>query len=247
MVDAVSIAVPTHLHYEIARDFLKNGIDVLIEKPITTNLKQARHLIRIADKNSRILQVGHVERFNKALSAIRDVPGEIKFIECHRIGPFTKRCTDVSVVLDLMIHDLDIILELLPYRIKSIYATGLKVMTNFPDIANARIAFENGAVCNITSSRVSDDALRKIRIFKENSYISLDYKLQEVKIYRRINKKITRRQIPIKKEQPLQLELKSFVNSVKKRTPPIVSGETAAKALETALRIERIISRTSAI
>ena len=247
LVDAVSIAVPTHLHYEIARDFLKNGIDVLIEKPITTNLKQARHLIRIADKNSRILQVGHVERFNKALSAIRDVPGEIKFIECHRIGPFTKRCTDVSVVLDLMIHDLDIILELLPYRIKSIYATGLKVMTDFPDIANARIAFENGAVCNITSSRVSDDALRKIRIFKENSYISLDYKLQEVKIYRRINKKITRRQIPIKKEQPLQLELKSFVNSVKKRTPPIVSGETAAKALETALRIERIISRTSAI
>ena len=152
LVDAVSIAVPTHLHYKIARDFLKNGIDVLIEKPITTDLKQARDLIRIAEENGRILQVGHVERFNKAFSAIKNVPGEIKFIECHRIGPFSRRCTDVSVVLDLMIHDLDIILELLPHKIKSIQATGLKVMTSFPDIANARITFGNGAVCNITSS-----------------------------------------------------------------------------------------------
>ncbi|MDP8234690.1 MAG: Gfo/Idh/MocA family oxidoreductase [Candidatus Saelkia tenebricola] len=245
LVDAVSIAAPTPFHYEIAKDFLKHGKDVLIEKPITINLKQAQHLIQIADKNSCILQVGHVERFNKAFSAIRDVPGEIKFIECHRIGPFTQRCIDVSVVLDLMIHDLDIILELLPCKIKSINATGLKVMTDFPDIANARIAFENGAVCNITSSRVSDDALRKIRIFKENSYISLDYKLQEVKIYQKLNKKIIKKQIPIKKEQPLQLELKSFINSVKKRIPPLVSGKTAKKALETALKIEKIISRTS--
>ena len=243
-VDAVSIATPTSTHYSIAKEFLNNGVDVLVEKPITIKLKDAESLIAIAKKNSRILQVGHVERFNKALAAIEDVPGEIKFIECHRIGPFSRRSTDVSVVLDLMIHDLDIILQFVSSKIKKIEATGLKVVTDHPDIANARITFKNKTVCNITSSRVSDDSLRKIRIFKENCYISLDYKNQEVNIYRKVNGEITKKQIEIEKEQPLQLELRSFIDAVKNRTQPEVSGEDASLALKTALKIERLISRS---
>ena len=243
-VDAVSIATPTSTHYSIAKEFLDNGIDVLIEKPITIKLKDAERLNSIAKKKSLILQVGHVERFNKALTAIENIPGEIKFIECHRIGPFSQRSTDVSVVLDLMIHDLDIIFQFISSKIKKIEATGLKVVTDHPDIANARITFKNKAVCNITSSRVSDDSLRKIRIFKENCYISLDYKNQTVNIYRKNNKKIIKEEIEIEKEQPLQLEIRSFIDAVKNRTKPEVSGEDASLALKTALRIEKIISRS---
>ncbi len=242
-VDAVSIAAPTPLHYKIAKDFLRKNKDVLIEKPITTNLKQAQELIDIAKQKKRILQVGHVERFNKALHSIRKIPGEIKFIECHRIGPFSKRSADVSVVLDLMIHDLDIILELIPHKIKKIQAIGLKVITDFSDIANARIEFDNGTICNITSSRVSDDSLRKIRIFKDNCYISLDYKEQDVKIYRKLKDKIINKNIVIKKEQPLQLELKSFITSIRSRKNTAVSGEAAKKALNIALRIDKQIAR----
>ncbi|MDP8216389.1 MAG: Gfo/Idh/MocA family oxidoreductase [Candidatus Kaelpia imicola] len=243
-VDAVSIATPTSTHYSIAKEFLSNGVDVLVEKPITIKLKEAENLIAIAKKKSRILQVGHVERFNKALTAIENIPGEIKFIECHRIGPFSKRSMDVSVVLDLMIHDLDIILQFVSSKIKKIEATGLKVVTDHPDIANARITFKNKTVCNITSSRISDDSLRKIRIFKENCYISLDYRHQEVNIYRKVNGEIIKKQIEIEKEQPLQLEIKSFMDAVKKRNQPEVSGEDARLALKTALKIERIISRS---
>jgi predicted dehydrogenase len=242
-VDAVSIATPTSTHYAIAKEFLDNDVDVLVEKPITTKLKDAESLVSIAKKRSLILQVGHVERFNKALAAIENIPGEIKFIECHRIGPFSRRSTDVSVVLDLMIHDLDIIFQFLPSKIKKIEATGIKVVTEHPDIANARITFKNKAVCNITSSRVSDDSLRKIRIFKENCYISLDYKKQEVNIYRKDNQEIIKEKIEIEKEQPLELEIRSFIDAVKNRTRPEVSGEDASLALKTALKIEKIISR----
>lgn len=245
LVDAVSITVPTSLHYQIAKEFLLQGKDVLVEKPITTELKQAEDLIQLARKNSSILQVGHVERFNQALNAIKNIPGEIKFVECHRIGPFSRRSTDISVVLDLMIHDLDIILELLPYRIKKIEPIGTKVITEFIDIANAKITFENGSICNITSSRVSEEVQRKIRIFKEDCYISLDYQKQEVKIYRKIKGRLRKREIRIKKEQPLELELRSFINSVKNRTSPVVSGESAKKALALALKIEKKINATS--
>jgi predicted dehydrogenase len=243
-VDAVSIAVPTSLHYTIAKEFLKRGIDVLIEKPITSNLKDAEALIKLAKVNSLILQVGHVERVNKALQAIKDIPGEIKFIECHRIGPFKRRGIDVSVVLDLMIHDIDIILALVNSNIKKIEAVGVNVVTDLPDIANAKLIFENGTVCNITSSRVSDDLIRKIRIFKEKCYISLDYKNQEVKIYRKVKNKIYKKDIPIKKEQPLELELRTFINCVKKRKQPPISGEEAKRALEIALKIEKKIKST---
>lgn len=243
-IDAVSIAVPTSKHYQIAKEFLKKGIDVLVEKPMTTNLKQANHLIQLANENFCILQVGHVERFNKALHAIKGIPGEIRFIECHRIGPFSKRSTDVSVVLDLMIHDIDIILELIPYKIEKIEAVGTKVITDFTDISNAKIKFENGTICNITSSRVSEESQRKIRIFKENCYISLDYMRQEVRIYRKIKEKIVKKYIGIKKEQPLKLELRSFIDSVKNRTQPLVSGEIAKRALAVALKIEKKINLT---
>ncbi len=244
-VDALSIATPTSTHYQIARECIQHKIDVLVEKPLTPDLTQAKRLITLAKKYNCILQVGHVERFNKALQAIRDIPGEIKFIECHRIGPFKKRSLDISVVLDLMIHDLDIIMELVPFKIKQIQAVGTKVITSLPDIANARISFENGTVCNITSSRVSEEALRKIRIFKENCYISLDYMHQTVKIYTEKNNKIKKKNIKIKKEQPLKLELRSFIDAVKKRQKPPASGEEIISALEIAFKIERKILKVS--
>lgn len=243
-VDAVSIATPTSTHYEIAKECLKHKIDVLVEKPLTASLREARKLINLAKKNNCILQVGHVERFNRAIQAIRNVPGEIKFIECHRIGPFKKRSLDISVVLDLMIHDLDIILELVQSKIKKIQAVGTKVITSLPDIANARLEFENGTICNITSSRVSEEALRKIRIFKENCYISLDYMHQEVKIYTKEGDKIKKKNIKIIKEQPLKLELRAFVEAVKNRQEPPSSAEKVLSALETALKIEEKILKT---
>jgi len=240
-VDALSIATPTSSHYQIAKECIKHKIDVLVEKPLAPDLMQAKRLITLAKKNNCILQVGHVERFNKALQAIRDIPGEIKFIECHRIGPFKKRSLDISVVLDLMIHDLDIILELVPSKVKQIQAVGTRVITPLPDIANSRIRFENGTICNITSSRVSEEALRKIRIFKENCYISLDYMRQTVKIYTKQKNKIRRKNIKIKKAQPLKLELRSFIDAVKNRREPPSSGEKVLSALDIALKIEQKI------
>lgn len=243
LVDAVSITVPTSLHYKIAKDFLKNGIHTLIEKPMTTSLKEADELLMLASKSKLVLQVGHVERFNAAIVAVRKLPGIPKFIECHRIGPYSGRGTDVSVVLDLMIHDIDIVLNLVPSPIKKIEAIGVRILSEYEDIANARIFFANGTVTNLTASRVSEDVIRKIRIFKEKSYISLDYVKQEAIIYRKLRNKIKSTAMEIKKEAPLEAELSSFINCVYQRKKPLVSGEEARKALELALRIEKIIRR----
>jgi predicted dehydrogenase len=242
-VDAVSITVPTSLHYKIAKEFLKNGIHTLIEKPITTSLKEADELLNIAKKKKLIIQVGHVERFNSAIIAIKKLPGIPKFIECHRIGPFSGRGIDVSVVLDLMIHDIDIILDLVLSPIRKIEAIGAKILSNKADIANARIFFKNGTVSNLTASRVSEDSIRKIRIFKERSYISLDYVKQEALIYRKLKNKIKSYQIPIRKEAPLKAEINSFIECVKYNKQPIVSGKEARKALKLALDIENMIKK----
>lgn len=236
-VDAVSIAVPTILHYKIGREFLNHKIHCLIEKPITANLKEAERLLCLAQGKNCILQVGHIERFNPAIGAIAKLPGHPRFIECHRLGQFTPRVKDIGVVLDLMIHDIDIILALVKSEIKSIDAIGVKVLTNHEDIANARIKFHNGTIANLTASRVSDEAMRKIRIFKENAYVSLDYSQQEAIVYHKIKNKIIASSIAIKKEEPLKAELQSFIHCIQHGRKPRVSGHDAYVALELAFQI----------
>lgn len=236
-VDAVSIAVPTSLHYKIALDFLKHGIATLVEKPFTTSLKEADSLIKLARKNKLILQVGHVERFNSAFSATQKLIKEPKFIECHRLSSFPNRSLDIGVVMDLMIHDIDIVLGLVRAPLKKIEAVGVSVLTQFEDIANARLTFKNGCVSNLTASRVSDETLRKIRIFIENAYISLDYKNEEAFIYRKTPAGITKESLPIEKEQPLKQELASFIECLRQNKPPLVSGEVAREALAVAFTI----------
>ncbi|MCM8762866.1 MAG: Gfo/Idh/MocA family oxidoreductase [Candidatus Omnitrophica bacterium] len=240
-VEAVSIAVPTQLHYAIVRDFLEHDIHTLVEKPFTTELKEADGLIDIAKSKDLILQVGHVERFNSAFTATLKIIKEPKFIECHRLSPFSRRSLDVGVVLDLMIHDIDIILGLISYKIKKIESVGINVLTPFEDIANARITFENGCVANLTASRVSDDVIRKIRIFQENTYISLDYKEAKARVYRKDGGRILQENLPIEKEEPLKKELESFIDCVINRKTPLVSGTVARDALAVALEIQNQI------
>ncbi len=236
-VNAVSICVPTKLHSAITADFLRAGCHVLVEKPITTTLKEADELIALARKNKLILQVGHVERFNSAFQAIKTLAKNPKFVECHRLNPFPNRSLDIGVVLDLMIHDIDIILGLVEARINSIQAVGVKVLTDFEDIANARITFKNGCVANLTASRISDEAMRKIRLFLKETYISLDYVQQEAFIYKKHGALISKHSLPIEKEEPLKQELESFVDCVINNQQPVVSGIEGRAALALALKI----------
>jgi len=240
-VDAVSIAAPTRLHYKIAADFLNHKIHALVEKPFTATLKEADSLIRLARQNKLILQVGHIERFNSAFSATHKIIKHPKFIECHRLSPFPHRSLDVGVVLDIMIHDIDIILGLVSSKIKKIESVGVNVLTKFEDIANARITFKNGCVANLTASRVSDEVMRKIRIFQEDTYISLDYKNAAASVYRKSGLSITKEDLPIEKEQPLQKELQSFIDCVITHKEPLVNGPIARDALAVALKIQNQI------
>ncbi|MFH1867588.1 MAG: Gfo/Idh/MocA family oxidoreductase [Candidatus Omnitrophota bacterium] len=236
-IDAASIAVPTSMHYQISKELLEAGIHLLIEKPITQTVKEADELLDIAKAKNLTLAVGHIERFNAAIEAIHKLKGDIKFIECHRLGPFAPRVKDVGVVLDLMIHDIDIILDLIRVPIKKIDAVGVQILSKHEDIANVRIAFANGAVCNITSSRVTAYTMRKIRIFQPNAYISLDYVNQDAVIYKKHLGRIVSEQIDIKKEKPLQKELASFVECVRSGRKPLASGEEGRQALSVALEV----------
>ena len=240
-IEAASIVVPTNLHYKIAKDFLSQNISVLIEKPITTNLNQADKLIKLARQKNLILQVGHIERFNSAFIATEKLIKNPRFIECHRLTPFPNRCLDVGVVLDLMIHDIDIALGLVKSRIKRIDAVGVNVLTPFEDIASARLEFANGCICNLTSSRVSDEAMRKIRIFFKNTYISLDYKNEQAFVSKRKKQGIVRKPLPIEREPSLTKELASFLECVSRHRKPVVTGNIARGALATALAIKNKI------
>lgn len=237
LVEAASIVVPTNLHHSIARDFLQHNIHLLVEKPFTSTVAEADELLRIAGEKRLLLQVGHVERFNAAVQAVQALPGKPRFIECHRLGPLAARVKDVGVVLDLMIHDIDIILGLVNSPVVSIQAVGVNVLTEHEDIANARINFQNGAVANLTASRISAKSMRKIRLFQENAYISLDYEAQEAEIYQKQDNKITREKINIKKERPLQKELRAFVECVREKKRPLVSAEEGRQALKVATEI----------
>jgi len=247
-VDAVNICVPTTLHHQIAKFFLENKVHTLVEKPITTTVEQADELIDLAQKNSLKLQVGHVERFNSAFLAIKHFAKDPLFIECHRLNEFPNRSLDIGVVMDLMIHDLDIILALNGNSaVKSFHAVGLNVLTGFEDIASVRVIFENGCVCNLTASRISDEKMRKIRMFLPNAYISLDYVAQEAFIYKKHLGLILKHSLPIEKEEPLKKELESFVESIRENKPPVVSGTEGRNALKLALAIAAGIKETQAI
>jgi predicted dehydrogenase len=236
-VDAVSIAVPTSMHYNVAKDFLSHNIHVLVEKPITKTLSEADELIEIAQAKNLVLQVGHVERFNSAVMAIEPYLQKPKFIECQRLGPFHERVKDVGVVLDLMIHDIDIVLGLVKEDAVTIEAVGSSTISDHEDIANVRLTFANGAIADITASRVTKDVVRKIRIFQEDSYISLDYLTQETAIFRKSGHKLIKEKIRVKKKEPLKRELKSFVGCVQNSARPIVSGVEGRRALAVALEI----------
>ncbi len=236
-VDAVSIAVPTSLHYNIAKDFLKHDIHVLIEKPVTKTISEADELINIAKERGLIMQVGHIERFNSAVMAIEPYLKKPKFIECQRLGPFYKRVDDVGVVLDLMIHDIDIVLGLMKQDVTHIEAVGLSTISDYEDVANVRLTFQDGTIADITASRVTKDIVRKMRIFQEDSYVSLDYVTQEAAIFKKTGDKIIKEKIKIKKKEPLKKELKSFIECVRTGKKPIVSGVEGKRALQVALDI----------
>lgn len=238
-VEAVSIVVPTNLHYKIAKDFLNNGIHVLVEKPITHTVDEAQELIDIADSKNLILQVGHIERFNPVVRAVEPFLSDVRFIDCHRAGPYKKkkRVKDVGVVLDLMIHDIDIILSLVKSEVENIEAVGIRTISPYEDIANVRLTFKNGAIADITASRVTKEEVRKIKISQKDSYITLDYLHQDAFIVRKKNDKIVKKKIKIEKEEPLKLELKSFISSIQNHTRPIVSGREGKLALSVALDI----------
>jgi len=243
-IEAVSIAVPTDLHYGIAKDFLENDIHVLVEKPITQTLKQAEKLISLSEKRKVTLQVGHIERFNSAIQELGRKLKNPRFIECHRLSQYQKRGTEVGVVLDLMIHDIDIILSLVKSPVRRIEAIGVKVLSPYEDIANARITFANGAVANVTSSRVSREKVRKIRIFGEDRYASVDFLNQAISIYKRTVRGIVVETPEINKTEPLKQELSHFVNCVVRKRKPIISGEPAKEALQIALRISKKINKS---
>ena len=240
-VDAVDICVPTESHFEVAKFFLQNNVHTFIEKPMTSTVAQADELIDLAERHNLKLQVGHVERFNTAFQSILHFTTEPLFIECHRLNPFPNRSLDIGVVMDLMIHDIDIVLGLNKSPIKDIQAVGVNVLTPLEDIASVRINFANGCVCNLTASRVSDEVMRKIRIFQKNTYISLDYVKQEAFIYKKHGFQISKHALPIEKEQPLPKELEHFIDCVRENKTPLVTGLEGRDALKVALEISEKI------
>ncbi|HXT39674.1 MAG TPA: Gfo/Idh/MocA family oxidoreductase [Candidatus Angelobacter sp.] len=272
--DALSVVTPTTTHYELARALLSHGKHLLVEKPMTDNAAQAAELVQLSQQHRCVLQVGHVERFNPVFNYLESVATQPRFIETHRLSPYPARSTDIGVVLDLMIHDLDVVLAFVKSPVASVDAVGIPVLSKSEDIANARLRFVNGCVANLTVSRVSPEKMRKIRVFSAGpmtSYISLDYRAQEGFIYRIARegeeessllkkllkakdsaivsefggKRIVREPVPIRKEEPLKLELQHFIESVRAHQTPLVSGESAKRALDLAFEITRRIQTAS--
>jgi len=244
-VDAVSLAVPTSDHARVGVELLQNGMDLLVEKPLATSLDEARLLIDTAERHGRILQTGHVERFNPVVTAAIEVATQPQFFEIHRLAAFTPRSLDIDVVLDLMIHDLDIVLHLVRSPVAEMRAVGIPILSRKADIANARVEFENGCVANLTASRVSYEKTRKLRFFQPHDYISVDYATQTgIMVSLRMGRVIERKLEPPGGE-PLKIELDSFVNCVKNRSVPVVSGEDGFRALELAIQINEAIARRS--
>ena len=252
-VDAVSIAVPTTLHADIGEQFLQRGIHVLVEKPIAHTLEDADRLVRAAAAGGRVLQVGHLERFNPAVAKLREIVSRPRFFESHRLGSFTPRSLDIDVVLDLMIHDLDIIGSLVRSRVAGVQAVGIAILTGRIDIANARIIFENGCVANITASRVSADKVRKLRLFQKHQYISLDYTRQDVTVTGLEQTRegglpeIVSRRLTPENREPLREELDAFLRAVRGIGPVECTGGDGRRALALALEILAQAERAQAL
>jgi predicted dehydrogenase len=247
-VDAVSIATPTPLHFPLAQECLERGVHVLVEKPVTETPEQARALIAAAARHGRVLQVGHLERFNAAILALEGTLGTPRFIESHRLAPFKERGTDVNVVLDLMIHDIDLIQSLVGAPIASIDAVGASVFSSGLDIANARIRYANGCVANTTASRVSMKTERKLRLFQDDAYISIDLQQKAFTIVRKAPEgaaatpgKVSIEERTYEQGDALKLEIEAFLRSIRAGRPPVVSGEDGLRALETAIRITEMV------
>jgi predicted dehydrogenase len=241
-VDAVTVAVPTELHGEVAIPFLERGVAVLVAKPMARSLAEADALLNAARASGATLAVGHTERYNPAVSAVLPLITKPRFIEVHRLGAFPDRSLDIDVVFDLMIHDLDVILSMVRSEVEGIEAVGVPVLTSRYDIANARLRFQDGCIANVTASRISRDRVRKIRIFQSEAYISIDYAAQEVEGYRLRRRDgerpdIQGGQLPVTRDEPLKRELEDFVAAVRDRRPPLVTGEAGRRALALAQAI----------
>lgn len=249
-IQAASVVVPTPLHHAIAKDLLEHGIHLLLEKPMTTTLAEAQELNALARDRNLILQIGHLERFNPAYLAVADKVKNPLFIESHRLNSFQERGTEVDVILDIMIHDIDLILNLVDDEVKAIHAVGIPVISSMIDIANARLEFERGCVVNVTASRISDKGMRKIRIFQPDAYISIDFAAQGVSLYRKIEEEgripyIVSEKLAIEPGDSLQHEIKAFLTAVRQRSAPPVPGEAGMRALKVALEITEQIKNTT--
>jgi predicted dehydrogenase len=241
-IDAVTVAVPTQLHRDIAVPFLERGIGVLVEKPMTRSLEEADSLLETSRASGATLAVGHTERYNPAVAAVMPLVTRPRFIEVHRLGAFPDRSLDIDVVFDLMIHDLDVILSMVSSDVSAIEAVGVPVLTPRFDIANARLRFEDGCIANVTASRISRERVRKIRFFQPDAYISIDYAAQEVEGYRLVRRDgkrpdIQGGQLPVTREEPLKRELEDFVSAVRDRRQPLVTGDAGRRALALAQAI----------
>jgi predicted dehydrogenase len=247
-IDLASVAVPSVAHYEVAAALMAAGIDVLVEKPMAANVAEARLLKEHAEKSGRILQVGHLERFNPAIIHLKSIVKSPRFIECHRLAPFTERGTDVDVVLDLMIHDLDVVLTLTGAEVATLEAVGVAVLTDSIDVANARIRFNNGLIANLNTSRVAPRRERKIRFFQPDAYISVDYEARRLQIYRKTPPAaggnyplISAEQVDVSEGDPLMNEIRSFVDSVRTRSAPKVTAADGLRVIELSERIREAI------
>jgi predicted dehydrogenase len=246
-VDLVSIVVPTQYHFPVAKECLEAGCHILLEKPVTQTVAEADELIRMAAERGLVFQVGHLERFNPAIMALKGVLKNPLFIESHRLAPFKTRGTDVNVVLDLMIHDIDIILNMVPSTIKVVNSVGVPVLSNEVDIANARLQFENGCVANVTASRASREVMRKIRIFQSDAYISIDYQERKISIFRKGGEgfpipglpNVTMEEKSFEQGDALLVEVQAFIDAVRTGSAPPVTGEDGKRALELALQINK--------
>ena len=241
-VDAVSIAAPTEQHLALALPFLEAGVHVLVEKPMARTVEEADAMIAAAKKSGAVLAVGHTERFNPAVEAARPLLKDPRFSEVHRLGTFPERSLDIDVVFDLMIHDLDIVLSLVPSEVESIEAVGVPVLTGRVDIANARLRFANGCIANLTASRISRDRVRKIRFFQPAAYVSIDYGAQKVEMYRLVKgtgpmPSIEGGDLPVVNEEPLKRELQDFVTAAATGRTPLVDGAQGRRALSLAAAI----------
>ena len=247
-VDAVSIATPTRTHFDVAAAFLRAGVHVLVEKPITVTPDEARELVRLAAEQSLVLQVGHLERFNPALRAVEHKIDKPLFIETHRLAPYTPRGADVNVVLDLMIHDIDIILSIVRSDVVDIQASGATVISDATDIANTRLTFANGCVANVTASRISDKQERRMRLFQKNRYIAVDFLGNQTKVCETSGEN-TQAAMPaidcedqqLEKGDAIRAEISAFCEAIVEGKAPLVSGEDGLRALETATRISALL------